>query len=230
MEFDNEVSRGHRKLIFSTKRVTMGVKFRKRIAIKLPGEIISRLRDAFSNELLSKNMTKHWQEREQVKHSSFDFSGSEHIYYMQDENGLDDYYPANFGYGQLLTPLSSIKKFLLRRYLRLDALALDPMVNYRLNKYREGTLRLSDLPYLDQTNPNWSEVRAVLISNLIQTFAPNFAAESILEIGPGSGNLLFQSSEIETPTTTASSMFEKLVCLSTSRSEGVISKKRCFRV
>ena len=29
--------------------------------------------------------------------------------------------------------------------------------------------------------------------------------------------LLFQSSEIETPTTTASSMFEKLVCLSTSR-------------
>lgn len=118
----------------------MGVKFRKRIAIKLPRKIISRLRDAFSTHLSSNSMTGHWQEREQVKHSSFDFSGSEHVYYTQDENGLDDYYPANFGYGQLLTPLSSIKYILLRRYLRPDALALDPMVNYRLNKYREGIL------------------------------------------------------------------------------------------
>ncbi len=168
----------------------MGVKFRKRIAIKLPEKVIIRFRDTFSTGLSSNSMTGHWQEREQVKYSSFDFSGSEEVYYTQDENGLDDYYPANFGYGQLLTPLSSIKKILLRRYLRPDALALDPIVNYKLNKYKDGILSLSDLPYLDRNNPNWSGVRAILISNLIQTFAPNFAAESILEIGPGSGNLL----------------------------------------
>ena len=69
-------------------------------------------------------------------------------------------------------------------------MALDPIVNYRLNKNKYGPAVLSDLPYLDRKNPNWSSVRAVLISNLISSHAPGFSAKSILEIGPGSGNLL----------------------------------------
>ena len=53
---------------------------------------------------------------------SFDFSSGKSIKYRQlnNNNGLDDYYPANFGKGAKISLLSSIKRRLLRRIDRVD--------------------------------------------------------------------------------------------------------------
>ena len=94
----------------------MGVRFKKRFAVKIPPEVISRIRHEFTDQKVSENMTEHWKSRDQVKQDAFDFSSSDKVYYKQDENGLDDYYPANFGYGQSLTILSTIKKIYLEDF------------------------------------------------------------------------------------------------------------------
>jgi len=171
----------------------MAIKFRKRFEIDLPVGVVGRLAKYMASISESKNVTGHWQSRERHKLDSFEVVDGTRLFYTQMDNGLDDYYPANFGRGPILTLQSRIKRAILRRLRRPDPLAIDPLLNYQLSKYRSGRARLLDLDHLDLRNPNWAGVRAVLVANMIDPYLVQnkIKPQTILEIGPGSGNLLY---------------------------------------
>lgn len=66
-------------------------------------------------------------------------------------------------------------------------------MNYRLSKFNNGPLSLGDIENLDVKNPNWAAVRAVMTANMIYPYLVSEKIEPrvIVEIGPGSGNLLY---------------------------------------
>ena len=103
---------------------------------------------------------------------SFDFSSGKSIKYRQlnNNNGLDDYYPANFGKGAKISLLSSIKRRLLRRIDRVDNKALDPIRNYQISKYKDLPLSLETIKNIPLNNPSWVQARSVLIANMIYPF------------------------------------------------------------
>ncbi len=171
----------------------MPIKFRNSIDVSIPPAAVRRLATYFQTITESAGLTDHWKVRETDKTRSFEFVGDSRLVYRQQENGLDDYYPANFGYGPILTLPSLLKRRLLRRWRRPDPLSLDPILNYELSAYRHGDLSLGSLEQLDSRNPNWAAVRAVLIANMLIPHLDAAVGEPrvILEIGPGSGNLLY---------------------------------------
>lgn len=170
----------------------MAIKFRKRFQIEISQNITKRIENYFKKIRLSSNVSEHWRWRDDPKLKSFDFSENK-IFYTQKENGLDDYYPANFGLGQRLTFLSYFKRILFRYFQRLDPLSLDSIINYRLNEFNRGPITIESIKGLDQNNPNWCSVRAILISNMLLPYIKknSIIPKIILEIGPGSGNLLY---------------------------------------
>ena len=81
---------------------------------------------------------------------------------------MDDYYPANFGKGPILSSLSSIKRRLLRRLDRFDNKSMDPLKNYQISKYKDLPLWLETIKNIPPNNPSWVQARSVLIANMLQ--------------------------------------------------------------
>ena len=172
----------------------MGLKLQKDFYINFPPEIFERIykyyRSIYAN---SKNIPDHWASRYDEKMESFDFSSGKSIKYrrLNNNNGLDDYYPANFGKGAKISLLSSIKRRLLRRIDRVDNKALDPIRNYQISKYKDLPLSLETIKNIPLNNPSWVQARSVLIANMIYPFIKDLKKPKVLEIGPGSGNLMY---------------------------------------
>ena len=116
----------------------MGLKLQKDFNINFPAEIFERINKYYlSINENSKEITDHWASRHNEKMESFDFSSGKSIRYRQlnINNGLDDYYPANFGKGAKLSLLSSIKRRLYRRLDRFDNKSMDPLSNYKISYF-----------------------------------------------------------------------------------------------
>ena len=172
----------------------MGLKLQKDFNINFPPEIFERINKYYlSIYANSKGITDHWASRHNEKMESFDFSSGKYIRYRQlnNNNGLDDYYPANFGKGAKLSLLSTIKKKLYRRLDRFDTQSMDPLRNYSISKYKDLSLSLETIKNIPLNNPSWVQVRSVLIANMLHPFIKDLKTPKVLEIGPGSGNLVY---------------------------------------
>ena len=172
----------------------MGLKLQKDFNINFPAEIFERINKYYlSIDANSKEITDHWASRHNEKMESFDFSSGKSIRYRQlnNNNDLDDYYPANFGKGAKLSLLSSIKRRLYRRLDRFDNKSMDPLRNYKISKYKDLSLSLETIKNIPLNNPSWVQARSVLIANMLHPFIQDLKTPKVLEIGPGSGNLVY---------------------------------------
>ena len=82
----------------------MGIKFQKDFVVELPESIVIRIKkflNTVDNDVT--NLSDHWSSREQKKKKSFEIISDRKILIKQQHNGLDDYYPANFGYDPILS-------------------------------------------------------------------------------------------------------------------------------
>tara|TARA_B100000941_G_C28467702_1_gene534552 strand:+ start:178 stop:1185 length:1008 start_codon:yes stop_codon:yes gene_type:complete len=170
----------------------LGIKFQKDFVVELPESIVIRIKkflNTVDNDVT--NLSDHWSSRESKKKKSFEIISDRKILIRQQHNGLDDYYPANFGYDPILSLSSKLKRKLLRFMRKSDNSAIDPLYNYELSKYKDYPLNLRNLKHTNYLNPSWVQVRAVLITNMLSKYFMGLKSPSILEIGPGSGNLIF---------------------------------------
>ncbi len=68
---------------------------------------------------------------------------------------------------------------------------MDPLKNYQISKYKDLPLWLETIKNIPPNNPSWVQARSVLIANMLHPYIKDLNKPKVLEIGPGSGNLMY---------------------------------------
>lgn len=166
----------------------------KPVELKINPDSVSRLRKYIESKHYRNFLpsTHHWEIRKDNNVKSFIFH-SDKLYYRDLYTGMEDNYLENFGcFHNRMAPALRLKKYLLNKLGVYEGESFDPI--YQFNKLwgNNGCFKLNDILRTYPKATSWVVIRSYAMFNEIHSFLDEsgVSCHSLLEIGPGGGNLI----------------------------------------